>query len=62
MLAEPRVERIGSLVTGEWNPDIQLVELHKEMGKFWSTMGFTDKSKKMVIPRGGIISNGNKHS
>lgn len=21
----------GSLVTGEWNPDIQLVELHKEM-------------------------------
>nr|XP_022316748.1 tRNA-splicing endonuclease subunit Sen54-like [Crassostrea virginica] len=55
VLAEPRVERLGSIVTGEWNPDIQLVELHKEMGKFWSSMGFTDKNRKWLHPEEALF-------
>ncbi|XP_062566451.1 tRNA-splicing endonuclease subunit Sen54-like [Saccostrea cucullata] len=55
VLAEPRVERIGSLVTGEWNPQLQLVELHKEMGKFWSCMGFSDKSRKWLYPEEALF-------
>ncbi|XP_061169079.1 tRNA-splicing endonuclease subunit Sen54-like [Saccostrea echinata] len=55
VLAEPRVERVGSLVTGEWNPQLQLVELHKEMGKFWSCMGFSDKSRKWLYPEEALF-------
>ncbi|KAK3090756.1 hypothetical protein FSP39_014356 [Pinctada imbricata] len=49
-LSEERVERLGSLVQGEWVPEKQLVELHKEMGKFWAQMGFVDEKRMWLYP------------
>lgn len=55
ILREQRVEREGGLVKGEWNKDLQLVELEKEMGKFWTYMGFIDSSRKWLFPEEALF-------
>ncbi|XP_060063341.1 tRNA-splicing endonuclease subunit Sen54-like [Ylistrum balloti] len=55
VLKEQRVEREGGLVKGEWNKDRQLVELEREMGKFWTYMGFVDSSRKWLFPEEALF-------
>ncbi|OWF52640.1 tRNA-splicing endonuclease subunit Sen54 [Mizuhopecten yessoensis] len=55
VLREQRVEREGGLVKGEWNKDLQLVELEREMGKFWTYMGFEDSSRKWLFPEEALF-------
>ncbi|XP_071106541.1 tRNA-splicing endonuclease subunit Sen54-like [Haliotis cracherodii] len=55
VLSEPRVERLGGLVQGTWNPSKKLVEFKKEMGKFWSHMGFVDESRKWLFPEEALF-------
>ncbi|XP_050776568.1 tRNA-splicing endonuclease subunit Sen54 isoform X2 [Gopherus flavomarginatus] len=50
LLAEERVERLGSLVTAEWKPLEGIVELKSPAGKFWHTMGFTEHGKQCLLP------------
>ncbi|XP_019373786.1 PREDICTED: tRNA-splicing endonuclease subunit Sen54 [Gavialis gangeticus] len=50
LLAEERVERLGSLVKAEWKPNEGLVELKSPAGKFWHTMGFTEHGKQCLLP------------
>ncbi|XP_046573391.1 tRNA-splicing endonuclease subunit Sen54-like [Haliotis rubra] len=55
VLAEPRVERLGGLVQGTWDPNRKLVQFKKEMGKFWSHMGFVDESRKWLFPEEALF-------
>ncbi|XP_071132011.1 tRNA-splicing endonuclease subunit Sen54-like [Mytilus edulis] len=55
LLSEQRVERYGNLVTGDWDPEKKLVQLHKELGKFWVYMGFVDKSRKWLYPEEALF-------
>ncbi|XP_033741062.1 tRNA-splicing endonuclease subunit Sen54-like isoform X2 [Pecten maximus] len=55
VLREQRVEREGGLVKGDWNKDLQLVELEREMGKFWTYMGFVDSSRKWLFPEEALF-------
>uniref|UniRef100_A0A8C0H4A9 tRNA splicing endonuclease subunit 54 n=1 Tax=Chelonoidis abingdonii TaxID=106734 RepID=A0A8C0H4A9_CHEAB len=50
LLAEERVERLGSLVKAEWKPLEGIVELKSPAGKFWHTMGFTEHGKQCLLP------------
>ncbi|XP_039356923.1 tRNA-splicing endonuclease subunit Sen54 isoform X4 [Mauremys reevesii] len=50
LLAEERVERLGSLVKAEWKPREGIVELKSPAGKFWHTMGFTEHGKQCLLP------------
>nr|XP_004655737.2 tRNA-splicing endonuclease subunit Sen54 [Jaculus jaculus] len=50
LLAEERVERLGSLVAAEWRPDDGFVELKSPAGKFWQTMGFSEQGKQRLHP------------
>ncbi|XP_075759788.1 tRNA-splicing endonuclease subunit Sen54 isoform X2 [Pelodiscus sinensis] len=50
LLAEERVERLGSLVKAEWKPQEGFVELKSPAGKFWHTMGFTEHGKQCLLP------------
>ncbi|CAM4556270.1 unnamed protein product [Lepidochelys kempii] len=50
LLAEERVERLGSLVKAEWKPREGIVELKSPAGKFWHTMGFTVHGKQCLLP------------
>ncbi|ESO83967.1 hypothetical protein LOTGIDRAFT_229530 [Lottia gigantea] len=55
LLAEERTEKYGNLVRGKWNPQLKLVEFEKEMGKFWSNMGFVDKHRKWLYPEEALF-------
>ncbi|XP_068269171.1 tRNA-splicing endonuclease subunit Sen54 isoform X2 [Nyctibius grandis] len=50
LLSEQRVERLGSLVKAEWKPGQGIVELKSPAGKFWHTMGFTERGKQCLLP------------
>uniref|UniRef100_A0A6I8NXC4 tRNA splicing endonuclease subunit 54 n=1 Tax=Ornithorhynchus anatinus TaxID=9258 RepID=A0A6I8NXC4_ORNAN len=50
LLAEQRVERLGSLVTAEWRPEEDVVELKSAAGKFWQTMGFSEQGRQRLHP------------
>ncbi|XP_058417593.1 tRNA-splicing endonuclease subunit Sen54 isoform X1 [Diceros bicornis minor] len=50
LLAEERVERLGSLVTAEWRPEEGFVELKSPAGKFWQTMGFSEQGRQRLHP------------
>ncbi|KAG5833020.1 hypothetical protein ANANG_G00297420 [Anguilla anguilla] len=50
LLSEERVERLGSLVKGLWIPQEGVVELQSPAGKFWQTMGFSERGKQFLLP------------
>ncbi|XP_067313833.1 tRNA-splicing endonuclease subunit Sen54 [Pseudorasbora parva] len=50
LLAEERVERLGNLVKAVWTPEERLVELKSPAGKFWQTMGFSERGKQYLHP------------
>ncbi|XP_006869640.1 PREDICTED: tRNA-splicing endonuclease subunit Sen54 [Chrysochloris asiatica] len=50
LLAEERVERLGSLVAAEWRPEEGFVELKSPAGKFWQTMGFSAQGRQRLHP------------
>ncbi|KAM6345321.1 LLGL scribble cell polarity complex component 2-like isoform 3-T3 [Alca torda] len=50
LLSEERVERLRSLVKAEWKPGQGIVELQSPAGKFWHTMGFTERGKQCLLP------------
>uniref|UniRef100_A0A8C2DSB3 TSEN54 tRNA splicing endonuclease subunit n=1 Tax=Cyprinus carpio TaxID=7962 RepID=A0A8C2DSB3_CYPCA len=50
LLAEERVERLGNLVKAVWIPDQRLVELQSPAGKFWQTMGFSERGTQYLLP------------
>ncbi|XP_004860727.1 tRNA-splicing endonuclease subunit Sen54 isoform X1 [Heterocephalus glaber] len=50
LLAEERVERLGSLVAAEWRPEEDFVELKSPAGKFWQTMGFSEQGHQRLHP------------
>ncbi|XP_065388061.1 tRNA-splicing endonuclease subunit Sen54 isoform X1 [Macaca fascicularis] len=50
LLAEQRVERLGSLVAAEWRPEEGFVELKSPAGKFWQTMGFSEQGQQRLHP------------
>ncbi|XP_005412354.1 PREDICTED: tRNA-splicing endonuclease subunit Sen54 isoform X2 [Chinchilla lanigera] len=50
LLAEERVERLGSLVAAEWRPEEGFVELKSPAGKFWHTMGFSEQGRQLLHP------------
>ncbi|XP_059167131.1 uncharacterized protein LOC131949319 [Physella acuta] len=49
VLAEPRVEKLKSLVEGVWDKEKGLVNVSKT-GKFWAHMGFTDDRRHWLYP------------
>uniref|UniRef100_A0A8D0GV74 tRNA splicing endonuclease subunit 54 n=1 Tax=Sphenodon punctatus TaxID=8508 RepID=A0A8D0GV74_SPHPU len=50
LLEEERVERLGSLVEAKWNAQEGIIELNSPAGKFWHTMGFTERGKQCLLP------------
>ncbi|KAM5307331.1 tRNA-splicing endonuclease subunit Sen54 isoform 2-T2 [Glossophaga mutica] len=50
LLAEERVERLGSLVAADWRPEEGFVELKSPAGKFWQTMGFSEQGRQRLHP------------
>ncbi|XP_051015009.1 tRNA-splicing endonuclease subunit Sen54 [Acomys russatus] len=50
LLAEERVERLGSLVAAEWRPEEGFVELKSPAGKFWQTMGYSEQGRQRLHP------------
>ncbi|NXP50811.1 SEN54 endonuclease, partial [Heliornis fulica] len=50
LLSEERVERLRNLVKAEWKPGQGIVELQSPAGKFWHTMGFTERGKQCLLP------------
>ncbi|NXR45381.1 SEN54 endonuclease, partial [Hippolais icterina] len=50
MLSEERPERPGNLVKAEWKPEQGIVELKSPAGKFWHTMGFSERGKQCLLP------------
>ncbi|KAM7069344.1 tRNA-splicing endonuclease subunit Sen54 isoform 1-T1 [Molossus nigricans] len=50
LLAEERVERLGSLVAAEWRPEEGFVELKSPARKFWQTMGFSEQGRQRLHP------------
>ncbi|XP_036012952.1 tRNA-splicing endonuclease subunit Sen54 isoform X3 [Mus musculus] len=50
LLAEERVERLGSLVAAEWKPEEGFVELTSPAGKFWQTMGYSEEGRQRLHP------------
>ncbi|NXM72359.1 SEN54 endonuclease, partial [Serilophus lunatus] len=50
LLSEERVERPGNLVKAEWKPGRGIVELQTPAGKFWHTMGFSERGKQCLLP------------
>lgn len=55
MLDEKRVAKSGSLSIGEWNQDLELIEVRTEKGKFWQTMGYNAGNKKYLYPEEGLF-------
>ncbi|KAM4662864.1 tRNA-splicing endonuclease subunit Sen54 [Discoglossus pictus] len=54
LLGEERVERMGSLVKGVWKPKEGLVELTTPAGKFWQTMGCTERGTQCLLPEEAV--------
>ncbi|NXO71683.1 SEN54 endonuclease, partial [Phainopepla nitens] len=50
LLAEERPARPGNLVKAEWKPEQGIVELKSPAGKFWHTMGFSERGKQCLLP------------
>ncbi|KAL6046926.1 hypothetical protein STEG23_019966 [Scotinomys teguina] len=50
LLAEERVERLGSLVAAEWRAEEGFVELKSPAGKFWQTMGYSEQGRQRLHP------------
>ncbi|NWW29873.1 SEN54 endonuclease, partial [Panurus biarmicus] len=50
LLSEERPERPRNLVKAEWNPEQGIVELKSPAGKFWHTMGFSERGKQCLLP------------
>ncbi|NWH56889.1 SEN54 endonuclease, partial [Geococcyx californianus] len=50
LLAEERPQRLKNLVKAEWKPGQGIVELQSPAGKFWRTMGFTERGKQCLLP------------
>ncbi|XP_064584743.1 tRNA-splicing endonuclease subunit Sen54 isoform X1 [Zonotrichia leucophrys gambelii] len=50
LLCEERPERPGNLVKAEWKPEQGIVELKSPAGKFWHTMGFSERGKQCLLP------------
>uniref|UniRef100_A0A8D2NEI4 tRNA-splicing endonuclease subunit Sen54 N-terminal domain-containing protein n=1 Tax=Zonotrichia albicollis TaxID=44394 RepID=A0A8D2NEI4_ZONAL len=40
----------GNLVKAEWKPEQGIVELKSPAGKFWHTMGFSERGKQCLLP------------
>ncbi|NWI08494.1 SEN54 endonuclease, partial [Crypturellus soui] len=40
----------GKVVKGEWKPAQGIVELQTPAGKFWHTMGFSERGKQCLLP------------
>ncbi|XP_055955068.1 tRNA-splicing endonuclease subunit Sen54 [Patella vulgata] len=55
LLKEQRTEKLGNLVRGIWNPEKYLIEFEREMGKFWSNMGFVDHKRKWLYPEEALF-------
>ncbi|XP_052788282.1 tRNA-splicing endonuclease subunit Sen54-like [Mya arenaria] len=55
VLQEPRVHKKQDLAVGEWNADLNLVELRKEMRNFWQVMGFTNTARKWLHPEEALF-------
>ncbi|KAK6170888.1 hypothetical protein SNE40_019177 [Patella caerulea] len=55
LLKEQRTEKLGNLVQGIWNPEKYLIEFEREMGKFWSNMGFVDHKRKWLFPEEALF-------
>ncbi|XP_050175147.1 tRNA-splicing endonuclease subunit Sen54 [Myiozetetes cayanensis] len=49
-LSEERLERPGNRVKAEWKPGQGIVELLSPAGKFWHTMGFSERGKQCLQP------------
>ncbi|NWU90858.1 SEN54 endonuclease, partial [Upupa epops] len=49
-LSEEPVRRRGNLVKAVWKPEQCIVELQSPAGKFWHTMGFTERGKQCLLP------------
>uniref|UniRef100_A0A2C9LER3 tRNA-splicing endonuclease subunit Sen54 N-terminal domain-containing protein n=1 Tax=Biomphalaria glabrata TaxID=6526 RepID=A0A2C9LER3_BIOGL len=54
ILSEPRVEKLKSLVQGEWDSSKCLVNISKP-GKFWAHMGFTDEKRNWLFPEEALF-------
>ncbi|KAK7111807.1 hypothetical protein V1264_011381 [Littorina saxatilis] len=54
VLAEPRVEKSGSLVKGTWSSEMRLVNLEKT-AKFWMKMGFADQQRNWLHPEEALF-------
>ncbi|KAH9498866.1 tRNA splicing endonuclease 54 [Bulinus truncatus] len=54
ILSEPRVEKLKSLVQGEWDNSKCLVTISKP-GKFWAQMGFTDNRRNWLFPEEALF-------
>ncbi|NXD26426.1 SEN54 endonuclease, partial [Spelaeornis formosus] len=50
LLSEERPPPPGNLVKAEWKPEQGIVELKSPAGKFWHTMGFSERGKQCLLP------------
>ncbi|XP_065708311.1 tRNA-splicing endonuclease subunit Sen54 isoform X2 [Patagioenas fasciata] len=50
LLSEEPVEPSRNLVKAEWKPAQGIVELQSPAGKFWHTMGFSERGKQCLLP------------
>ncbi|XP_015501620.1 tRNA-splicing endonuclease subunit Sen54 isoform X3 [Parus major] len=50
LLSEERPGRPRNLVKAEWKPEQGIVELKSPAGKFWHTMGFSERGKQCLLP------------
>ncbi|XP_053939564.1 tRNA-splicing endonuclease subunit Sen54 isoform X1 [Cuculus canorus] len=50
LLAEEHPPRPRNLVKAEWKPEQGIVELQSPAGKFWHTMGFSERGKQCLLP------------
>ncbi|KAK2528473.1 Tsen54 [Columba guinea] len=50
LLSEEPVEPPRNLVKAEWKPGQGVVELQSPAGKFWHTMGFSERGKQCLLP------------
>ncbi|XP_071814482.1 tRNA-splicing endonuclease subunit Sen54-like [Apostichopus japonicus] len=55
ILDEEKVAKFGSLSSGDWNHDLELIEVKSLKGKFWQTMGYNAGVKKYLYPEEGLF-------
>ncbi|CAI9718444.1 Hypothetical predicted protein [Octopus vulgaris] len=55
LLAEQRIDRLGSVLIGELNKEKNLVEYKNDTRKFWFTMGFVDEKRRWLYPEEALF-------